>query len=231
MSGARIGPENGPENSTEIGAATARLLHEAGAIQVSQGRPYILAAGWASPVYVDVRRLIGTPRTARAMTDLAARAIIERIGVEHFALIAGAETAGIPLAAWLSDRLERGLRYVRKRRLGFGNNAAVEGGAVEGHQVLLVDDLATDGASKIGFLRGLREAGAQVSDILVVFFNNSFPGTPERLAGQGATLHSLATWQDVLAADLLKPADADLLRGFLADPVGWSTSHGGRTQG
>ena len=46
----------------EIGAATARLLFEAGAVHLSHDRPFILAAGWASPIYIDCRRLIGEPR-------------------------------------------------------------------------------------------------------------------------------------------------------------------------
>ena len=56
----------------EIGAATARLLFEAGAIQVSRDRPFVLAAGWASPVYVDCRLLIGEPRLWREAVRLAA---------------------------------------------------------------------------------------------------------------------------------------------------------------
>ena len=52
----------------DIGAATARLLLEGGAIHVSRERPYVLAAGWASPVYVDCRRLIGEPRLPALVT-------------------------------------------------------------------------------------------------------------------------------------------------------------------
>ena len=55
----------------DLGAATARLLLTAGAIAFSREHPFILAAGWASPVYVDCRRLIGEPAVRHAMTDLA----------------------------------------------------------------------------------------------------------------------------------------------------------------
>jgi len=54
----------------EIGAATARLLFEAGAVRISRERPFVLAAGWASPVYVDCRLLIGEPRLRKAATRL-----------------------------------------------------------------------------------------------------------------------------------------------------------------
>ena len=215
------------------GAAVARLLFDSGAIAVSGERAFILAAGWASPVYVDCRRLIGRPDWARAVTDLSVALIAQEIGTETFDLIAGAETAGIAFAAWIAERLDRGLRYVRKRPLGIGRHAQVEGGPVEGQRVLLIDDLATDAASKAAFARGLREAGATVTDAVVIFAHGTFPGTEARLGALGLRLHALATWPDVLALAAaepgrLDPADRARIEAFRADPIGWSAAHGGR---
>lgn len=216
----------------EIGAATARLLFEAGAIQVSRDRPFVLAAGWASPVYVDCRLLIGEPRLRREAVRLAATAINTMIKPGNFDAIVGAETAGIPFASWLSDALDVSLRYVRKRPLGIGRNAQVEGGPIEGLRVLLVDDLTTDATSKLSFTRGLRAAGATVSDILTIFYHSAFPGAADHLAQAGLSLHPLATWDDVLRADLgerLDGRDRKQIEEFLADPILWSTRHGGRS--
>ena len=115
----------------EIGTATAGLLFEAGAVHVSHDRPFILAAGWASPIYIDCRRLIGEPRLRRIATQLAAAAVRNLFKPGAFDVVAGAETAGIAFAAWLADALDLPLRYVRKRPLGIGHNAQVEGGPVE----------------------------------------------------------------------------------------------------
>lgn len=213
----------------DIGADTARLLLSAGTVSVSHDRTFILAGGWASPVYVDCRLLIGMPRIARAVTDLAVRAIDARIGRGGFDCIAGAETAGIPLAAAIADRIGCDLRYVRKRPLGIGRGAQVEGGPVDQRRVLLIDDLVTDAASKVAFVRGLRDAGAVVTDALVVFFNSTFPGARERLNQLDLRLHALATWTHMLDSPLLTAADRTLIEKFLADPVAWSTAHGGRT--
>ena len=124
------------------------------------------------------------------------------------------------------------MRYVRKRPLGIGRNAQVEGGPAEGLRVLLVDDLATDFASKETFVRGLRTAGATVTDVLVIFHNGVFPGGAERLARLGLSLHVLAAWDDVLRLPSddggLDPADRVTIERFLQDPPGWSTAHGGR---
>lgn len=218
-------------SANEIGREVAELLFKAGAIHVSRQQPFILAAGWASPVYVDVRLLLGSPELRGAVSDLAARYVGAAFPPGSLDAIAGAETAGIPFAAWLADRLDLKLRYVRKRPLGIGRNAQVEGGPVEGLRVLLMDDLTTDGGSKLNFARGLRAAGAEVEHVLTIFYHDAFPGADARLRQAGLTLHALANWGDVLRAGAgpgLGPEDRAEIERFLADPVAWSTRHGGR---
>lgn len=220
-------------SANEIGREVAELLFRAGAIHVSRQQPFILAAGWASPVYVDVRLLLGDPELRRAVSDLAARHVAAAFPPGSFDAVAGAETAGIPFAAWLADRLALKLRYVRKRPLGIGRNAQVEGGPVEGLRVLLMDDLTTDGGSKLNFVRGLRAAGAEVEHVLTIFYHDAFSGAGERLREAGLTLHALANWGDVLRAEAghgLAPEDRAEIERFLADPVAWSTRHGGRAR-
>jgi orotate phosphoribosyltransferase len=215
----------------EIGGEVARLLFAGGAIHVSRQQPFILAAGWASPVYVDVRVILGEPALRQAVTDLAVRYAHAMLPQDAIEAVAGAETAGIAFAAWLADRLNVKLRYVRKRPLGIGRNAQVEGGDVEGLRVLLVDDLTTDGGSKLNFARGLRAAGAIVEHVLTIFYHDVFPGATERLAEAGLQLHPLATWSDILrsqAATTMRPDDRTEIARFIADPVAWSTRHGGR---
>jgi orotate phosphoribosyltransferase len=216
----------------EIGSATAQLLLSAGAVHVSRDRPYVLAAGWASPVYIDCRLLIGEPRFRRETIRLAAEAVRTMIKSGSFDAVAGAETAGIPFASWLADALNMPLRYVRKRPLGIGHNAQVEGGSVERLRVLLVDDLTTDATSKLSFARGLRQAGATVTDVLTIFYQSAFPGANQRLAQAGLWLHAMANWDDILRADLSNQFDLEdrkQIELFLADPIAWSTHHGGRS--
>lgn len=212
------------------GQAVARLLLAAGAIRVSTAQPFFLAAGWASPVYVDCRLLIGRPRWRRSVTDLAA-ATLARAPACEFEMVAGAETAGIPWAGFLAERLDLPLRYVRRQPLGIGRNAQVEGGPVEGCSVLLVDDLITDGSSKTAFVRGLRQAGAVVTDAFAIFHHALFPGSQQRLDDLALRLHVLAGWEDLLRLDPgegMEKAERAVLEAFLADPVRWSGSHGGR---
>jgi len=216
---------------SEIGQRVALLLLDAGAIHIGRDRPFILAAGWASPVYMDCRLLIGEPAVRRAITELSAAYLSAAFPANSIDAIAGAETGGIPFATCLAEQCGLKLRYVRKRPLGIGRNAQVEGGAVEGLRVLLMDDLTTDGASKLAFARGLRSAGAVVEHVLTVFYHNAFSGALERLEQANLGLHALATWTDVLqggAGERLAAQDRATIENFLTDPVAWSTRHGGR---
>ncbi len=209
----------------------ARLLLEVGAIRFAHERPFTLAAGWASPVYVDCRSLLGHPHARHTVTVQAAKVVAEVLQHAGIEVIAGAETAGIPFAALLADRLGLPLAYVRKRPLGIGRNAQVEGADVDGRCVLLVDDLTTDGASKLAFARGLRTAGANVRNALTVFFNDLIPGTGQRLADESLDLIPLAAWDDILRVEdgrIFGAQDRATLDAFRRDPVAWSTRHGGR---
>ena len=125
------------------------------------------------------------------------------------------------------------MRYVRKRPLGIGRHAQVEGGAVENMRVLLVErNPRTDGSSKTAFVRGLRTAGATVTDALVIFHHAVFPDGAERLARLGLTLHALATWDDILKLDArsphLTPVSRAEIERLIADPAAWSADHNGR---
>ena len=220
-----------PDAVTDTAARAARLLLEVKAVALRPHEPFIFTSGRASPVYVDCRRLVSFPRARRLLMRMGAETIWRALGDEAIDYVAGGETAGIPFAAWLSDELMLPMLYVRKKPKGFGRNAQIEGEFPVGARVLLVEDLATDGGSKLVFVRALREAGAKVAHAFVVFHYGIFPEGIARLTAEGVKLHALATWADVVAvaeADrLLDKAAIAEIRAYLADPDGWSLAHGG----
>jgi len=154
---------------------TAKMLLEVDAVRFMADRPFIFTSGWASPVYTDCRRLISFPRVRATLIDFATATIMREAGFEQFDAIAGGETAGIPFAAWMADRLGLPMLYVRKKPKGFGRNSQIEGHLVEGQRVLLVEDMTSDGRSKVNFCAALRQAGAKVEHALVFFFYDIFP--------------------------------------------------------
>ena len=129
---------------------------------------------------------------------MAVQLLGDKIDLKSLDAVAGGETAGIPYAAWIAEATSTPMLYVRKQPKGFGRNAQIEGDFAEGAHVLLVEDLATDGGSKLNFVNALRTAGPKVSDTFVVFFYDIFKGAFEGLTKEGVSLHYLATWRDVL---------------------------------
>ncbi|MFT8445640.1 orotate phosphoribosyltransferase [Acetobacter orientalis] len=210
---------------------TARLLLEIKAVNFRPEDPYTLTSGWKSPVYIDCRRIIFFPRARAKIVELGVEKIGRHVGYESLDAIVGGETAGIPFAAWMADRMLLPMAYVRKKPKGFGRNAQIEGDVPEGMRTLLVEDLTTDGASKVRFANALRDAGALVNHAFVVFYYGVFPGAHRTLTDMNVALHSLCTWWDVLEACSTRPyfseAAAAEVRRFLEDPCAWSARHGG----
>ena len=210
---------------------TAKMLLEVEAIRFMEDKPFIFTSGWASPVYTDCRRLISFPRVRQTLIDFGAATVFRDIGFEQFDTVVGGETAGIPFAAWMADRMALPMQYVRKKPKGFGRNAQIEGHLLEGQRVLLVEDLTTDGRSKVNFCQALRDAGAKVEHCFVLFFYDIYPESRVILSELGVTLHSLATWWDILAvakaADNFDPKMVAEAEKFMHDPAGWSKAHGG----
>ena len=214
-----------------IARSVARMLLEIDAVLFSVDDPFKLTSGMMSPVYIDCRKIISFPRMRAAMMDYGATVITHDIGHESLDALAGGETAGIPFAAWLAERTGLPMQYVRKKPKGFGRDARIEGSITEGQRVLLVEDLATDGGSKINFVAALREAGAKVEHSFVIFYYDIFRDTPEKLGVNGIELHYLVTWWDVLAeckqTNKFNETTLSNVEDFLFEPRGWSQANGG----
>ena len=144
-----------------IARSVARMLLEIEAVLFRADDPFTLTSGMKSPVYIDCRKIIAFPRMRAQMMDYGRTVIMNDIGYESLDAVAGGETAGIPFAAWLAERTGLPMHYVRKKPKGFGRDARIEGDIRDGQRVLLVEDLATDGGSKLSFVEAIRTAGAE----------------------------------------------------------------------
>jgi orotate phosphoribosyltransferase len=212
----------------EIARLTARMLLEIEAVHFNADAPFTLASGLPSPTYIDCRKLISFPRIRSTLMDFLAVTVMRNAGLEAFDNVAGGETAGIPFAALVAERMALPMTYVRKKPKGYGRNARIEGAMSEGQRVLLVEDLTTDGGSKISFVDAIRDTGATCAHTAVIFYYGIFPETETTLGEHGVTLHHLCTWWDVLAEARAQGAfDAATLDGvesFLNDPRAWQAA-------
>ena len=209
----------------EIARLTARMLLEIEAVHFNADEPFTLASGLPSPTYIDCRKLISYPRIRSTLMDFLTVTVLRDAGFEAFDNIAGGETAGIPFAALVAERMALPMTYVRKKPKGYGRNARIEGAMSEGQRVLLVEDLTTDGGSKLSFVDAIRDTGATCAHTGVIFYYGIFPETVKTLGDHGVSLHYLCTWWDVLAEAREQGSfSKDTLDGvehFLNDPRAW----------
>lgn len=214
-----------------IAETVADMLLEIKAVHFNSATPYKLSSGMMSPVYIDCRKLISYPRVRAAVMDFAVSKILTEAGFEQFDCVAGGETAGIPFAAFLAERLGLPMIYVRKKPKGHGRNAQIEGDLREGSRVLVIEDLTTAGGSMFNFIDAIRAAGCTVDHGIALFFYGIFDEAQSRFENGNVDLHYLATWRDVLAAARRKNAfDVATLasvEAFLDAPLKWSADHGG----
>ena len=216
-------------SSQEIARLTARMLLEIGAVHFNAEEPFTLASGLPSPTYIDCRKLISYPRIRSTLMDFLTVTVMRDAGFEAFDNIAGGETAGIPFSAFVAERMALPMTYVRKKPKGYGRNARIEGAMSEGQRVLLVEDLTTDGGSKLSFVDAIRETGATCAHTAVIFSYGIFPETEKTLGDHGVTLHALCTWWDVLAeAKSQGSFDSETLsevEAFLTAPRAWQDAN------
>lgn len=213
-------------DKTEIAETAAKILIDTKSVLFNDEEPFVFTSGRISPVYCDMRRLISFPKERTVLMDMAA-GMLRGLSVDY---CAGGETAGIPYAAFIAERLDKPMLYVRKKPKGFGRMAQIEGCMDEpGKRAILIEDLQTDGGSKKVFVDALREAGAVVEHAFVVFHYGNFPQSFQNMKDWGLTLHALTTWKDVLTVARRDGYfDEDTLKSvefFLAHPDEWGAKN------
>ena len=224
-----------PSSETNLGFAerTAEILLAIKAISFNTDTYFQLASGRFSPVYVDCRRIISFPEARREIIQMMVKLIKARVGEEYFQNIAGGETAGIPFASFVANELHLPMTYIRKKPKGYGKNSRIEGLLVPRENVLLVEDLATDGGSKFSFVDAIRSAGGVCHYSLVVFYYDIFPEASRKLRDHDIELLFLTNWQAILASEMIKtllsPAEIKEVSSFLKNPQVWHEKISGKT--
>ena len=175
---------------------TAKILLDIKAINIQPKKPFKLTSGRLSPVYVDCRKIISHLKERRSIINMGSKLIKKKINLKNIDYIAGGETAGIPYASWISEKLNKPMIYIRKKPKGFGKLSQIEGEIKNKSRVLLIEDLSTDGKSKINFCNAIKKAGGKIKDIFVIFNYDVYPDTI--LKQNKLILHFLTNWKFVI---------------------------------
>ncbi len=219
---------------SEVSRKVAEMLLSTESIQIYKDKPFVFVSGRISPVYIDCRKLLSFSAEREYIVTALAKMVETDIGVGNIDVVAGGETAGIPYASFVSHLIKKPMIYIRKQPKGYGGTKQIEGILEAGKRVLLVEDLITDGLSKLRFNIGIRGAGAKMTHCLCVFDYaserlNQHEGR-DNLAKNDIVLHVLANWDDVLDTGLSKSyfsANAsEQIIDFLKDPEKWGRKMG-----
>ena len=201
----------------------AEKLIDIESVQFSFNDHFTLTSGLKSPVYVDCRKIISFVKEREFIMNAAVN-YIEKNKLE-FDLVAGGETAGIPYSAFISEKIKKPMIYIRKQPKGFGKNQQIEGSFKENQKSILIEDLATDGGSKVIFVEAMRKAGLVVKDIFVIFYYDIFNFEDSALSKLNVKIHSLCTWKDIISVlekrNTFNQTDIENLKEFLSRPEDW----------
>lgn len=210
-----------------ISKTVAKILLELNAVTLNSKKPFRYASGILSPVYTDCRVLMAYPDKRREIRDFYIEAI-EKSGVS-FDVVAGTATAGIPHAAWIADKLNLSMVYVRGKAKDHGKENMMEGIIKEGQKAIVIEDLISTGDSAINSVNAVRAAGGEISHVFSII-TYGLTKAREIFDENKLTLVSLTTFQDVVEEaqkmDYIDKKDMQLILDWTSDPTSWGKRMG-----
>lgn len=190
----------------------ARQLLTIGAVELRPENPFTWASGVQSPIYCDNRLTMSYPEVRKEIAKGLAE-LIEEFYPEC-EVVAGTATAGIPHAAWVSDRLNLPMVYVRSKPKEHGQGNMVEGKIETGKKVVVVEDLISKGGSVLQAAEGLKAAGFEVLGIAAIF-TYDLPQSIEAITAAGFTFHTLTDFpalvEEARASGAIQEKDLPML--------------------
>ncbi len=202
----------------------ASSLLEIGAVSLRPDEPFTWTSGLKSPIYCDNRLTMSYPAIRQLIAEGFAQLIREQYPDTE--VIAGTATAGIPHAAWVADKLNLPMIYIRDKAKGHGKQNQIEGVLREGQKVVVIEDLISTGGSSLKAALAVREAGGDVQAVLAIF-SYQFPQAAQVFADSGiplATLTNYSTLVEHAAKEgIVRETDIAKLQAWRENPQEYGT--------
>lgn len=198
----------------------ASHLLEIGAVALRPQEPFTWTSGIKSPIYCDNRLTLSYPEVRSYIAD----AFVELIAARYpeAEVIAGTATAGIPHAAWVADKLNLPMAYIRDKAKGHGKQNQIEGLIKPGQKVIVIEDLISTGGSSIKAAQAVREAGG-VPLVVLAIFSYELDRAVQAFEEAGIPLQSLSNYTTLIDVALshgkIAATDVELLHSWRKDPA------------
>ncbi|KAI6189123.1 hypothetical protein M3Y98_00428600 [Aphelenchoides besseyi] len=155
---------------------------------------FVLKSGFRSPIYIDFRGLISSPRLMNETAYLV-REVIEKANVDY-EYVVGVPFAALSLGSRVSLFTNKPMLMNRPQAKAYGTKKLIEGVYDAGKRALIVEDVVTTGASIQETAKALRNEGLIVEDVVCVL--NREQGGMEALKEAGIRLHSVLKVSQIL---------------------------------
>lgn len=210
-----------------IADTVAKILLELNAVTLNPKKPYRYVSGLLSPVYTDCRVLMAYPDKRRRICDYYIEEI-KKSGVD-FEVVAGTATAGIPHAAWIADKLNLPMVYVRGKAKDHGKENMMEGIIKKGQKAIVIEDLVSTGESAINSVNAIRAAGGDICCVFSII-TYGLKKAEQNFKDCELKLYSLTTFGDLVkkAQELnyIKKEDIETILDWTSDPATWGKKMG-----
>jgi orotate phosphoribosyltransferase len=203
----------------------AEILLDKRAVTLRPDNPYTYASGIRSPIYCDNRLLAAYPLARKKIVA----AFLDTLAKTDFDIIAGTSTAGIMWAAWIADRLEKPVCYVRGEQKKHGKQNQIEGATVAGKKVVVIEDLISTGGSSFEAVKAVRDNGGKVNDVVAIFTYGFAKAKALFDEGQ-CKVHALTDFQELPNAakenSYITEQELRIVLEWNKAPAEWGPRHG-----
>ena len=212
--------------ATDQSKKIAQILFDIGAVTFSRSRPFKFDSGILSPVYVDNRILISYPKQRNIILNYLLVKIKELGKID---VIAGVATAGIPHAAFIAQKLNLPMVFVRAKPKDHGKGNQVEGKLRRGQKVLVIEDLVSTAGSSVRVIEAIRRLGGIVTDELAIY-SHSLKASDRNFKEAKVNFYHLT---DTMSAaqvakekGFLKDEQIESILSWTKDPQSWAKKMG-----
>lgn len=201
---------------------TAEILLKLNAVMLRTKPPFRWVSGILSPIYTDNRLLMSYPKERDFIINSLVKLI--RKNKLQYDGFAGTATAGIPWAAWLSQKLSKPMVYVRSESKEHGKENLVEGKIEEGKKYIVVEDLISTGGSSVNTINAVRGKGGTV-ECCVAIFTYELEKAQNNFQGADVGLFTLTNFTSLVKMALKQKYIAKEQLSYIMDwkkhPEGW----------